>query len=358
MLSKKGGPAGTSKRVLPSSLTSMSLQAPAELALTRRKPLLLVVFEADRDVAPLAVDTEDDGVAEGLGSAMFGKLDAARDVHALEVLLGDEVHHAGHRVRTVDRRIAAGQDLDAVEHRERDEVDVRLGRGAACTREAEPLAVHEDERALGAQRPQIDVGRADAARRRGLGRVRVARVRVDGVVDLRAGHQRRPLQQIRQIAHTQLDRFIGFDHLQGRGAGEGVAADARTRHHDLFQLLLLAGGLFALPLALDLLGESRTACERQRQQRCRRQQPRMTRLARRDGLGCHGLTSLSGFHCPARRRSGFAAPAGRAPRWEETLPPRDRAIGADDRARRSPRPDRSTIRGKSKRKRRRVREFP
>src|SRR3546814_8719441 len=61
------------------------------------------------------------------------------DADAVEILAQDEIHHARNRVRSVNRRCAAGHDVDALDQRRRHEIHVdRL-------RRQHPLAVDEDE---------------------------------------------------------------------------------------------------------------------------------------------------------------------------------------------------------------------
>jgi len=67
-------------------------------------------------------------------------------------LAGDDVDDAGDRVRAVDRRRAVLEDLDALDHAERDRVEVGGGRDAAARRAVDPAhAVDQHEHALRGQ---------------------------------------------------------------------------------------------------------------------------------------------------------------------------------------------------------------
>jgi hypothetical protein len=60
---------------------------------------------------------------------MVGEGDLRIHLKAFEILLQDDVDHAGHRIGTVHRRVAAGEDFDAVDHAGRDGVGIDIERG-------------------------------------------------------------------------------------------------------------------------------------------------------------------------------------------------------------------------------------
>ena len=78
------------------------------------------------------------------------------NVEAFEVVLQNEVHDAGDGVGAVDGRRAARDDLDALDHRFREQVDVD---SAEPIRRHHPAAVEQHERALRAQAAQVHVRR-------------------------------------------------------------------------------------------------------------------------------------------------------------------------------------------------------
>ena len=86
---------------------------------------------------------------------------ARRGLHALQTGLGDDVDHAGDRVRAVDGRRAVLEHLDALDHGDRDhvQVDGAVGAGTAVD---DAAAVEQHQGAVDAQTAQIDLGRAVA----------------------------------------------------------------------------------------------------------------------------------------------------------------------------------------------------
>src|SRR5690606_10237658 len=70
-----------------------------------------------------------------------------------EVLAGDDVDHAGHRIGAIDRGGAVLQDFDALDDDRRDGGDVLIAGRA----DAQALAVDQHQRALWAEVAQVDV---------------------------------------------------------------------------------------------------------------------------------------------------------------------------------------------------------
>ena len=66
----------------------------------------------------------------GVRVAVIVDAGVRHQLHALEVIVELEVHHACDRIRAVHRRGAAGQNFDAVDERHRNLIDV--GTGAAA----------------------------------------------------------------------------------------------------------------------------------------------------------------------------------------------------------------------------------
>src|SRR5690606_5642572 len=89
--------------------------------------------------------------------AFLGDADLAVELEALEVLLEDEVGHAGDRVSAVGRRGAARDDLDALDRGRRDRGDVDHARGV---RRGRATSVYEHQVAVRADAAQRDGRRA------------------------------------------------------------------------------------------------------------------------------------------------------------------------------------------------------
>ena len=147
-----------------------------------------------------------------LGEAVLGV-----DLHALEVVLHDEVHDAGDGVRAVDRRGAARHHVHAVDQGGGDQVQVRhrlaAGRPAACGWPSISTRVR-----FGAEAAQVDGGDAGRAVVRELG---VAR-----------RHGRQVVQQrFRVDGAFQLELLLA-DRLDRADAGGVRPRDARTGDHD------------------------------------------------------------------------------------------------------------------------------
>ena len=90
-------------------------------------------------------------------------------LQAFEILLGDEVHDARHGIRSVHRRSATGDDVDALDDRARDQVDVD---STARAERRQTLAIHQHQGAVRAETTQVDRGGARVAVVDVLGRAR------------------------------------------------------------------------------------------------------------------------------------------------------------------------------------------
>ena len=100
------------------------------------------------------------------GIADLGDTGGPFHFHAFEVVLHDEVDDTGDSVRTVNGRTrTGGQDVDALDQRGRDGVEVDRGRARQARNDA--AAVHQDQRTIDAQVTQVDgsdTGRTGAER--------------------------------------------------------------------------------------------------------------------------------------------------------------------------------------------------
>ncbi|CAM0125917.1 hypothetical protein SMJ63A_80168 [Stenotrophomonas geniculata] len=146
---------------------------------------------------------------------------------AIEVLLGDDVHHAGDRVRTVDGRCTVLQDVDALDHRGRDGVQI----DAAIQAGGPAAAVDQHQGARRTEVAQADAGRTITTV--------VERTVQGGTVGGNA------LQDVGDRGHALLFD-IGAGQAQDRLRGFDVGAlDARTGDRDAVKVgrfLGLGGG--------------------------------------------------------------------------------------------------------------------
>src|SRR5262249_40675831 len=113
---------------------------------------------------------------EGAAITVVGDAVLRRNFHALVVVLEDEVHDAGHGVRTVHGRGAAGDDVHALDETGRNGADVNDARGR---RGGNALAVDEDQGAVRAEAAQVEgreVFTALVVRRAGVARDQLGKV--------------------------------------------------------------------------------------------------------------------------------------------------------------------------------------
>jgi hypothetical protein len=156
-------------------------------------------------------------------AVLFGLDVLARDLHAFETGLGDEVDHAADGVRTVDRGGAVAQDLDAGDRAHRDHVQVRVAVGDRLVGQAPSVEQHQ--RAVHAQAAQVDVGaRAGVRRCEGRG--------------LRQRHH-----QVGQRGHAARGEFLGLQGGDGEGRFGGEALDAGAGDFDALHRGFLGPGV-------------------------------------------------------------------------------------------------------------------
>ncbi|MNK87861.1 hypothetical protein D3C87_1078070 [compost metagenome] len=175
-----------------------------------------------------------------------------RDLHALEVVLQDEVDHARNGVSAVHGRCAAGDDLDAIHQTARQ--DRNVDRAVGRTRN-QTTTVDQGQTARRAQLAQVEEGRTTR------GRV---------VVGLRqAGRQLRQRVQIGfDRSGADLFQLLRADSDDRAGARRVTDADTRTGDHDLFNLsgLRVGRGLLRGGRRRSHCHQCRAADHRRRQQ--------------------------------------------------------------------------------------------
>ncbi len=167
----------------------------------------------------------------------------ATDTHSVKVALGHEVHDAGHAVRTVDRRDAAGQHIDALDEIQWHGVDVHRSRAGHARHMS--TAVYQHECPVDAEIAQVQQVQAGIARPYHL----VS----GGVIAGGRVHQRRALRQqvheVRVAGLLDVLRFVAHDGIRRVALWSGYA---RARDDDGFQFAVL-----------ETVGRQGRRCERE-----------------------------------------------------------------------------------------------
>ncbi len=163
-----------------------------------------------------------------VAAAALGGAGAQVDVDAIEFLLQDDIDHPGDGIRAVDRRGAAAEDLDAVDHDRRDVRQVgevhRAAIGGRVVGDAP--AVDQHQRVVGAEIAQVEgVGR------RLPGVAVVLALGHAGVLGLR-------LQGLEDVAVATVLDFLAADHRDRRRPFLLGAGNPRAGHHHPLQGLL------------------------------------------------------------------------------------------------------------------------
>jgi hypothetical protein len=132
------------------------LEGVHEVALVAAQRLGLAMRERAHDVEAVRIQVAPagrGGEAIDLAALLLGHVAENGQLQALVVPARDEVDHAADGVRAVDGRGAVQQDLDAVERRHRDLVQVDHAAVQAVGRD--PAAVQQDEGGVGALVAQV-----------------------------------------------------------------------------------------------------------------------------------------------------------------------------------------------------------
>src|SRR5690606_42146387 len=137
--------------------------AAQEAAVAEAQRLVQVVLTGDDDAAIVEVPAVGARDAPHLAAAGERDAHAGGDFQRVDVLAGDQVDHAGDSVRAVDGRGAVLHDLDALQDRGGDHVEVERADLAAGTGRTRAVAVQQHQRAVGADAPQGDRLGAGAA---------------------------------------------------------------------------------------------------------------------------------------------------------------------------------------------------
>ena len=138
------------------------------------------------------------------------------DFQPLEILLHDEVNDTGNGVRTIDRRSAAGENLDPLDQGRGDEVNVRRDENGVAGLQA--LAVDQNEGAARAEAPQVD--------RRGSGGA------VGQILALASENLRQVVDEVFDVDRAlKLDLAV-VDRGDRADAGQVPGGDARPGDHN------------------------------------------------------------------------------------------------------------------------------
>ena len=192
------------------------------------------IFEIDRDVAAAVGEilAGEQAAIIGSGIAVRGDVTLAANLQTFEMILEDEVHDASDRVRTIDCRAAAGDDVDTLDQVARDGVDVGRDRVVEHVRSDVTAAVDEDQRALRTQAVEIDQVEAGGAEE--TSRVCLAE---------RVGSAGQLVEHFTDVGRAGLQQFGSADRVD-RNRGRAVRiADARSGDDDLAGRVVGSGWL-------------------------------------------------------------------------------------------------------------------
>ena len=140
------------------------------------------------------------------------------DLDALELRIHHEVDDAGDGIRTIDGRRAAGQHIDALHDRRRNEVDVGHRRGLGRVTRHQATAVDQHHGTRRAKATQVDGGRTGGA--------------VGEVGTLTGERLRQVVDEILGAGHTLKLDFLGTQHRHRADAVKIRTRDARTGDDD------------------------------------------------------------------------------------------------------------------------------
>ena len=179
------------------------------------------IFGSDRDVTATVGEVGAPHTGDELRRAIAALRDAglAAQRQTVVVALEDEVDDTGNRVRTVNRGVTAGHDVDTLEQVGRDGVHVDQviagqGRDVATT-------VDENQRTAGAEAAKVE--QVEACGTDEAGRVALAE----------GGTQRRKVvQRVTERDVALIGQFAGGDRGQRHGRGNAGARNARTGNDD------------------------------------------------------------------------------------------------------------------------------
>ena len=157
--------------------------------------------------------------------AIGGDAAARTQFQTLEVLAGDDVDHAGDRIRAIDGRSAVTQNFDVIDQADRHVLQI-LALGARDEGGNHALAVNQDKRALIAQPAQVGGGNT------------AGRDRILIVAGIGLGHRGQALDGFFQGRGLGLGDIVGADDGDRRFGNRVGGRDARTGDDHAFRRLL------------------------------------------------------------------------------------------------------------------------
>ena len=193
------------------------------------------VGDAGQDAVPAHVPAPPERIEPRRRAIAFAQIAAGarREAQAVERLAGDDVDDAADGVRAVDRRRAVVEQLDALDHRGGQRVEVHRARHPGGGSAGDPAPpVHQHQRALRAEIAQRHPGGAGADAVAVLRKAGIAG-HVEAGVDRRTGN-RQLLQHRAEIREPGAVEVVPGKRGDGRKPLQRIAApDARPHDHDL-----------------------------------------------------------------------------------------------------------------------------
>ena len=146
----------------------------------------------------------------------------AVDLNPLEVVSHDEIDHACDRIRAINGRGAAGDDVDTLDELSGYLVDIRrrIGIERARITDPEPRPINQHEGSLRTKTAKIDRRNA-ASSGQGIGGIGEIGYRVLKIL-------RQPVDEIADISNALQFEFLGRDDLNRTDAGHVRHCDARA----------------------------------------------------------------------------------------------------------------------------------
>src|SRR6185437_659452 len=127
-----------------------------KVALADLERFLPIDLGGECNIALVEIPTCANGSRVLLAAPVFRRGDEKVHFSVIQPLFGDEVDHAGNSVGTIDGRRTVLDDFDALDNGPRNDVEVEIVYLPASTRRSWPLAVEQDECALGPQAAKVD----------------------------------------------------------------------------------------------------------------------------------------------------------------------------------------------------------
>ena len=243
---------------LRGTVVAVGIELAGEVALVTPHRVALLGLDAEHDVQLVVgrADAVGEADAAAAAAALIVATQAGAEDRAVDVLLEDDVDHAGDRVGAVQRGLATRQDLDPLHQLHRNAADVVEDVRAVVQRRVvgHRAAIDQVLHVAGGQAEQAERLGALGERGRAL------------VVLHAAGRERAALQHFGDVVESaRLDVFRRDDRDRGEGLHRGLR-DQRTGHRDLVEVLrgLVArrAVLVLRRLRMDMRGRQEQSCSK------------------------------------------------------------------------------------------------